>query len=50
VAARRLFASDSIAINVQMANISPIDGSLSSGNGSPYYVGARPYNIVVIEP
>jgi 6-phosphogluconolactonase (cycloisomerase 2 family) len=49
-AATRLFASDFIAINVQMANISPIDGSLSSGNGSPYYVGARPYNIVVIEP
>lgn len=49
-AATRLFASDFIAINVQMANISPIDGSLSSGNGSPYWVGARPYNIVVIEP
>lgn len=49
-AATRLFASDGIVITVQMANISPIDGSLSSGNGSPYYVGARPYNIVVIEP
>lgn len=49
-AATRLFASDFIAINVQMANISPIDGSLSGGNGSPYWVGARPYNIVVIEP
>ena len=49
-AATRLFASDFIAINVQMANISPIDGSLSTGNGSPYWVGARPYNIVVIEP
>lgn len=49
-AATRLFASDFIAINVQMANISPIDGSLSAGNGSPYWVGARPYNVVVIEP
>jgi 6-phosphogluconolactonase (cycloisomerase 2 family) len=45
----RLYASDFIAITTHIAEIDAGNGNLAPVTGSPFSVGARPYNMVVIE-
>lgn len=49
-AGNRLYSSDSIMIRTYIADIDAGTGALSPIPGSPFSVGARPYNLVVIEP
>lgn len=49
-AGTRLYSSDFISITTHIADIDAGNGALSPIPGSPFYVGARPYNLVVIEP
>ncbi|MDR7096606.1 lactonase family protein [Hydrogenophaga laconesensis] len=46
----RLYSSDFHTITFHIADIDAGNGSLTATPGSPFYVGARPYNLVVIEP
>lgn len=46
----RLYSSDFIMITTHIADIDAGTGALSPIPGSPFSVGARPYNLVVIEP
>lgn len=45
----RLYAGDFHAIYTHILDINPTTGELSPITGSPFSVGARPYNMVVIE-
>lgn len=49
-AGTRLYSSDAFAITTHISEIDASTSALSPIPGSPFHVGARPYNLVFIEP
>ena len=44
------YVGNFITITVALARINPLTGALSPVPGSPFGVGARPYNLAVVKP